>query len=156
MRQTIYEVETIKIRLKVGELLEQKANTSEDVYEFLKTIFSDLDDDQEHGILLSIDGQNSVRGYKVLFSGGQVECYFDYKIIFRNALLMGALGIIIAHNHPSGDVNPSEDDKKMTREMKRIAKLLGIQFLDHIIVGDNCQDYYSFTKKGIITRGGDR
>ncbi|MCK8600150.1 JAB domain-containing protein [Desulfoferrobacter suflitae] len=66
--------------------------------------------------------------------------------VFANPITDRATAIIIAHNHPSGNVKPSEDDKLVTQELKTAGKILGIQLLDHIIFND--KDHYSFLENG--------
>ena len=68
--------------------------------------------------------------------------------VFRPALIAGAAAIIIAHNHPSGNTTPSEQDRKFTREAVTAGKLLNIQVLDHLIITET--DYYSFSYNGEI------
>ena len=81
-------------------------------------------------------------------SGSQGRCIVDVQGIARNALLTGAAGVIIAHNHPSGDSYPSEDDDKVTKKVQRALDLLDIQLLEHIIITQN--GYYSFKEHGRI------
>ena len=66
------------------------------------------------------------------------------------ALEQSAAGLIFVHNHPSGDPNPSAEDKRLTRDLVRAARVLAIQVLDHIIIGKN--SYYSFADEGLIKR----
>lgn len=77
------------------------------------------------------------------------------KEIFRNAIVGGAAAIIIAHNHPSGDPTPSLADIRITQQIKDCSKILGIEFLDHIVVGEVASDpkargHYSFREEGLI------
>lgn len=68
--------------------------------------------------------------------------------VFRPALLTNCASIIVAHNHPSGDVTPSPNDNALTRRLKRAGKILGIELIDHIIVADN--DHYSYCQSGTL------
>ena len=104
-----------------------------DVYEVLKTIFSTLDDDQEHLILLVLNGAHELTGYKVVASGGQTHSMVDRKVLLRNALLLGASAIIIAHNHPSGSLQPSSSDRDVTRGIAEAGRIVEIPLLDHLI-----------------------
>ena len=70
--------------------------------------------------------------------------------IMTLALEHKAAGLIFVHNHPSGDPNPSAEDKRLTRDLVRAARVLAIQVLDHIIIGHNA--YYSFADEGLIKR----
>ena len=75
-------------------------------------------------------------------SGGAAFCMADVASIARNALLTGAYGVVIAHNHPSGCLEPSSDDFRLTSQTKQALALLGIQLVDHVIITSG--GYYSF------------
>ncbi|RPJ05549.1 MAG: hypothetical protein EHM36_08160, partial [Deltaproteobacteria bacterium] len=68
--------------------------------------------------------------------------------VFKDAITHSAASVILAHNHPSGDPEPSEDDLKITKKLVESGKILGIEVIDHIIVGKN--NFYSFREKGLI------
>lgn len=142
----IYNLKTIRVKLNISDVTTEKIITSKLAYELAKSIFNELDADQEHMIIFSLDSKNQVKGYKVIASGGQDSAAPDFKIIFRNALLLGAYSIILAHNHPSGDIEPSVEDKTFTEKIKEAGELLSINVLDHLIIGTN--SFYSFTEKG--------
>ncbi|MBW7951310.1 MAG: JAB domain-containing protein, partial [Chitinophagaceae bacterium] len=72
----------------------------------------------------------------------------DTRIILKNALSYGATNIILCHNHPSGNLKPSDADKKITNKIKQAATLLDIHLLDHIIVSD--EGYFSFADDGLL------
>lgn len=73
-------------------------------------------------------------------------CYVDMKEIFKLAIINNSAFIACLHNHPSGDPEPSYEDKKLTERLQRAGAILGISVIDHIIVGDT--DYYSFRDGG--------
>ena len=130
----IYELKTIQIKLRVKDN-QDNASSPKQAYEIAKAIFNDLDADQEHMILLALDSINQIKGYKVIASGGQCSTDPDFKIIFRNALLLGAVSIILVHNHPSGETRPSVADEIFTRKVKEAGEILSIPVLDHLIIG---------------------
>ena len=146
--ETIYNIKTIKIGLKIGEPISGKISSPTFIYELAKGIYKDLDADQEHFIIFSLDSKNQVRGYKIITSGGQNSASPDPKIIFRNALLLGACGIILTHNHPSGDAEPSEEDLGFTKKLEQAGKMIDIDILDHLILGNT--KYYSFKENRLI------
>jgi len=74
----------------------------------------------------------------------------DPKEIVKLASLKSASSIILVHNHPSGETEPSEEDIKLTNRIIDACNLLGIKVLDHIIIGKNLDDFYSFAKEGLI------
>ncbi len=82
-------------------------------------------------------------------TGGMSGTVADAKLIFRHAIEQCASALILAHNHPSGNRNPSEADKKLTRQLKKAAELLDIAVLDHLILADDT--YFSFADEGLMT-----
>ena len=92
---------------------------------------------EERVFVLSLDGNGKVLAKPILVSAGHTEgtTTIDAGAVFREALKVGAEEIIVAHNHPSGDLAPSKADVAATRELKDLASRLGIEFLDHLIVG---------------------
>jgi len=135
----VYKLKTWQVKLNVKEPTKvyPAVSTSDSALSILKEIFKDLDHDQEHFVILCLDSKNQIKGYKVLFSGGQNSAHIDLKIVFRNALLMGAISIIVAHNHPSGNINPSAEDDTMTQKIKQAGEIVQVKLLDHIIITDN-------------------
>lgn len=141
----LYKIKTIKISLNVSDASPEKINTPKAAYELALELFKSLDADQEQMILFSLDSQNQIRGYKIVSLGGQCSADPDFKVIFRSALLLGAVSIILAHNHPSGETEPSKEDVEFTRKVKEAGDLISIKVLDHIIIGTN--GYYSFEER---------
>ncbi len=94
---------------------------------------------------------NEINGFKTLFSGGQNFASVDLKVIYRYALQFGASAMILVHNHPSNCINPSAEDHKITKEIFKAGKMLGIKLLDHLIIASG-DDYYSFGDEGDIQR----
>jgi DNA repair protein RadC len=84
----------------------------------------------------------------IISKGGTTGTIMDVKLIMKNAINKLAQGIIIVHNHPSGNKNPSQSDIVITTKIKEAAKLFDINLLDHIIIADN--EYYSFADSGIM------
>ncbi|MCD6579541.1 JAB domain-containing protein [bacterium] len=118
-----------------------------DAYSILKGIYSKhTDDDKENFVALFLNTKNKVITYKVMFSGGMTESPVFMKELFRAAILNGATSMIISHNHPSGETDPSDNDIKVTNKIKDIGKLIGIEILDHIIYTH--KSYFSFESEG--------
>lgn len=89
--------------------------------------------------------------HNIEISKGSVDASIvDPKEIIKEATLRSASSIILVHNHPSGDAEPSSEDIKLTNRIVDACNLVGIKVLDHIIIGKNKEDYYSFTKCGLI------
>ncbi|MCU7937147.1 MAG: JAB domain-containing protein [Candidatus Thiodiazotropha sp. (ex Dulcina madagascariensis)] len=108
--------------------------SKDEVYEILKSIYRQLDDDQEHMIILILNVSNEVVGFKVVASGTQTSGPADIKIIFRNALMLGATKIVLAHNHPSGNLKPSNADINFTEKVIDAGKVMDVPVIDHLIV----------------------
>jgi DNA repair protein RadC len=102
---------------------------------------------EEFWILLLNRANRVIRKHKISL-GGVHGTVADPKIIFKTALEELASGIIVAHNHPSGNLTPSQQDIDLTRKLKEAGKLLEIQLLDHLIVAG--KQYYSFADEGLL------
>jgi len=100
---------------------------------FVTEFFNTLDSDQEHVILIALDGVHRVTGIKVLSSGTRSQSLVDPQRVFRLALALDARAVIIAHNHPSGQLEPSADDVALTKRLVQGGVILGIPVYDHII-----------------------
>ena len=98
--------------------------------------------------VILLNGGAKVIKKEQLFKGGTAECSFDIKIILKKAIENMASGIIISHNHPSGNSKPSASDDKMTNALSEACKLINIKLLDHIIVADG--GYHSYTDNGAL------
>jgi DNA repair protein RadC len=84
----------------------------------------------------------------MLSKGGVSGTIADVKLIFKNALEHTASSIIVCHNHPSGNLDPSDQDRAITEKIRAAGKILDIGLLDHLIISDN--NYYSFADNGLI------
>lgn len=93
-------------------------------------------EDREHFVTLMLDVKNKVIGIHTVSIGNLDSAIVSPREVFKAAILANAASIIIAHNHPSGDLTPSPEDFKVTEVLKKAGKLLGIEVLDHVIVGE--------------------
>jgi DNA repair protein RadC len=114
--------------------------SSKDAYEFISPFLSDLHHEEFWAIYLNRN--NSIIHYAKIGQGGISATIADIRIILKTAIEQLASGIIICHNHPSGNIKPSESDISLTNRIKEAAKLLEINLLDHIIFTD--KSYFSF------------
>jgi len=140
---------TIKYKgTKKSEL--KKVTTSRDIFEILKEMYNaDTIDWCEQMILICLNQANKVIGYYKVSTGGTTGTVCDPKIIFTIALnCAGTCKIILSHNHPSGNLQPSNGDLQVTQRIKEAGKLLDIAVLDHVIYTED--GYYSFTDEGQI------
>ncbi len=104
--------------------------------------------EQEHLMLLLLDNKTNLLGEKLLFTGTVNASIVSPREIYLEALRYHAVGIILLHNHPSGDPTPSDADLRITRKIREAGLLLDIPLLDHIIIGD--KKYVSFREKGYL------
>ena len=107
-----------------------------------------LDHPHEEFWMLLLNRANKMIGKVQMSSGGTDATIVDVKIIFRKAIEGQAVSIVVCHNHPSGRLRPSEADLELTNKIKESGKIIGINLLDHIIIGDG--GYYSFADEGIL------
>ena len=127
----------------------EKIQSADDAYRVLLNTHDDNTIDYtEMFRVLYLNQCNQVLGIKTISTGGVTNSLVDVRTILQGALLTNAVGIILAHNHPSGNVTPSLSDIKTTNQITKAAKLLDISVLDHIIyTRENC---YSFADDGQI------
>ncbi len=126
----------------------KKITNSADAAALLRNIWSDNLEYREEFNLLLLNRANLVIGWFNVSLGGTTSTVVDPKVIFSVALKCNAHGIILAHNHPSGNVKPSEADLSLTKKLIGAGKLLEIFILDHIII--TSKSYYSFADNGVL------
>ena len=107
-----------------------------------------IDLTHEEFFCIFLNRSNKVIKVEQISKGGISGTVTDVRILFKNAVLNTASGLIVAHNHPSGNLNPSESDNKITAKIKEAGNLLDIQLLDHLIICNS--DYYSFADNGLL------
>lgn len=104
---------------------------------------------QEAFALLMVNRANKVIGWALLSTGGAAGTVVDMKMLFSHALLCGAAAFIAYHNHPSGNLQPSQADIELTKKMRDAGKMMDIPLLDHLILAPD-GSYYSFSEMGGI------
>lgn len=139
----------IKVERKDGDGQVYKVRSSNDAANFFRTIFNqDTILWTEESAMICLNRANEVIGYFKVSSGGTASTIMDAKVIFVQALQAGAHSIILAHNHPSGNAMPSDDDIKVTKSLVKGAQLLDMRVLDHIILTD--KSHTSMADEGYI------
>lgn len=134
-------------RRKIEEVVERKKiNSSKDVYEIFNSLLGDLP--YEEFWVLFLNHSNRIIEKIKISQGGISGTVTDVRIILKQALEKMASGIILCHNHPSGNLKPSDSDLTITQKLKEAGKLMDINVLDHIIICEN--GYYSFANEGCI------
>ena len=134
-------------RRRTEEALEKKKITSSaSVFELMQPIIGELY--HEEFWIIYLNNSNKVIEQLQLSKGGITGTLVDVRITLRKALEVGATSIILAHNHPSGTLRPSEADKQLTQKLKTAAQSLDIKVLDHLIVTE--KSYFSFADEGAL------
>ena len=121
-------------------------SSSIDAFNLMKPLLEDLSVEQFWAVYLN--NSNKVLSQQKISEGGMTATIVDIRLILKRALEVNATALVLCHNHPSGALKPSEADISLTDKVKKAAKLMDIQVLDHIIVTD--QSYFSFADQGRI------
>lgn len=139
----------IKVERKDGDGQVYQVRSSNDAANFFRTIFNaDTMLWTEESAMICLNRANEVIGYFKVSSGGTASTIMDAKVIFTQALQAGAHSIILAHNHPSGNTKPSDQDIELTKQLVKGAQLLDMRVLDHIILTD--KSHSSMADEGYI------
>lgn len=104
---------------------------------------------EEYFIMLGLDTKNFIIGIFVVSQGSLNASLVHPREVFKRAIVCNSARIILSHNHPSGDAKPSSEDITITQKLKKGGELLGIEVLDHIIIGKN-NTYFSFKEDGML------
>lgn len=134
-------------RLQLSETKElTKINSSADACKLMQSLIGDLPH-EEFWVLL-LNNSNKVVYKLQLSKGGLTQTIVDIRLIYKTALEHLATAIILIHNHPSGQLNPSQADNDITQKIKKAGNTLDIKLLDHLIITQ--KDYFSFADEGIL------
>lgn len=147
MNETI-EIVSLKL-VKDGDLRTQyntKLNSAANAYNVVNSLIGDRD--REHSVVITLDTQLQINSISIVSIGSVNQAIVHPREVFKSAILHNASSIIIAHNHPSGILEPSSADISITARLKEAGEILGIELLDHLIVNES--RYYSFKENGIL------
>ncbi|WP_226668697.1 RadC family protein [Metabacillus litoralis] len=142
-------VNIVSVKLvKESSLLykERSIRSPNDGYQLMKLFLEDKD--REHFIVASLDTKNQPVSINVCHIGSLNASIVHPREVMKAAVLSNAASIIVGHNHPSGKTEPSKEDLEVTKRLKEAGKIIGIDVLDHIIVGD--ETFTSLKEKGYI------
>lgn len=136
--KTWYKVPEYKVMLvrdnKKTETNTKFINSPDDVNKIIQSYLNGAD--REHFIIMLLNRKNGIIGINTVSVGDLSSSIVHPREVFKPAIVAGAASIILAHNHPSGDPTPSNNDLRVTRRIKEAGDILGIDVLDHIIIGD--------------------
>ena len=124
----------------------KKITSSKMIFEIMQPIIGELP--HEEFWIIYVNNSNNIISKSQLSKGGITATLVDVRLIFKNALEIGATGIVLCHKHPSGNLKASEADIKITKKIKLAAESLDITILDHLIITEH--GYFSFTDEGIL------
>ena len=135
-------------RRRRGEeaLEKKKISSSVSVFELMQPIIGELP--HEEFWIVYVNNSNKVIQKQLLSKGGITGTLVDVRLVLKNALEVGATGLILAHNHPSGTLKPSEADQQLTKKLKNAAESLDIKVLDHLIITEKA--YFSFADENLL------
>ena len=142
--ETIKEV--VKVKQEVKTWKRMQIYSSQDLGNIISEKIGS--DTQENFVLIGLNTKLQVNMLSIAFVGGVNSVHVEMPAIFQRLLMSNSSQFIIAHNHPSGNLTPSEGDIHLTRRIKRAGNLMGIKLLDHIIV--NNETYTSFAEREIL------
>ncbi len=125
-----------------------QVKSSQDCYQYIRQFYGDDIEVWESFFILLLNRSNQTIGYAKISQGGVTGTVVDTKIIAKYAVDSLASGVILAHNHPSGNTNPSQADVEITKKTKNALTLFDVKVLDHIILTKD--KYYSFADEGDI------
>ena len=124
----------------------QQLSGPEDAAEIVYPLFAIAD--REMMVVMSMSAKMEPLALEIAAIGGINTCMVDIRNLFKHSLLNNAAGILCFHNHPSGNPKPSKEDEEITLRIGCAGKILGIELIDHIIIGE--QEFYSFQEHGKI------
>mgnify|MGYP004009183249 FL=1 len=122
--------------------------SSQDAYDYLIGAWSPQIERLEEFVILCLNRANKVLGFSKISSGGISGTVADPKVIFQVALKSNASSILLAHNHPSGNTNPSDNDIQLTKKLKKAGEFLELNVLDHLIITPD--SYFSFADESLL------
>lgn len=143
------KIDVVKVYVKKEQSLQIEKDVikkPEQVFEVVKNFLGEVD--REHLIVIVLDVKNKINSISVASVGTLNSSIVHPREVFKTAILANGASIILAHNHPSGDTSPSKDDINITTRIKECGVLMGIELLDHVILGD--EKFISLKNEGII------
>ncbi|UBD79825.1 JAB domain-containing protein [Parabacteroides distasonis] len=144
-----YTVGEVELTYKSTSRSRSKIYSSEDAYKILLPTYKEgTICYKEYFKVLLLSQSNQVLGYTLISEGGITETCADVRVILQAALLTNSVALVLAHNHPSGNLKPSRQDMEITKQVKEAAKLMRISVIDHLILTD--AGYYSFADEGLL------
>lgn len=136
------------IKEMIGERINDAAGASK-ILQAILAMEDEIDKDKEHMWVIGLNAKNAIKFIELVSLGTLTNSLMHPRETFRLSIRNGIASIIIGHNHPSGDPEPSQDDINVTRRLKETGEIIGIRVLDHVIVGER-EKYVSLKERGIL------
>jgi DNA repair protein RadC len=153
-RAPVYRVALVRDGSVSASASRETADSPNVVAQLVRKLIGDSP--QEHLVAICVDARSRVIGISEVSRGTLSASLVHPRETFRTAILLNAAGLIVAHNHPSGDCNPSPDDRDTTRRLVRAGEIVGVPILDHVILAGGVQpegtgkSFFSFREAGLI------
>ncbi|SFJ41883.1 RadC family protein [Thermoflavimicrobium dichotomicum] len=139
----------VELGLRISRQLPEESMVIRTPYDAAQCVMEEMRYlEQEHFLCLFLNTKNKIIHKKCIFIGSLNVSVVHPREVFREAIRHSSAGIICVHNHPSGDPTPSREDLEVTQRLVEAGKLMGIELIDHLIIGD--QTYFSMKEKGLI------
>ena len=143
------KIDTFEIIKKKGDFDRKRIKSGQDAFEYIRQFYGNDIEVYESFFLLLLNRRLETIGYVKISQGGITGTIVDSKIVLKYIIDSFASQVIIAHNHPSGFLDPSDADKIITKKLKELIKMIDSELVDHLIItADN--GYYSFNENGIL------
>lgn len=146
MKTQVYRLSLVKERDVDYKVKGIRAMNPQAIVDLLNDVFDASNCPEEHMWAIGCNGQLHIVGLFEVSHGAPSECNASPRDILKRMLLCGATRFFVAHNHPSGSIYPSKEDKYVTEKLKASGNMLDVELLDHIIIADDA--YYSFKEDG--------
>jgi len=149
-RKNEFKLDVVSVRLvkDAPVLSEHKIVTPEDAVDVVGKFLCGMD--REVVCVVNLKGDNTPINFHIASIGTVNQAMAHPRELFKASILSNAVNIILLHCHPSGNLHPSKEDTMLTDRMIKLSELIGIPLLDHIIVGGDNREYFSFKEKGLM------
>jgi DNA repair protein RadC len=141
----MFELKVVRER-RQGYGRRRRIRDAREVYEAFRQEYAERD--REVFTVVLLDGKNQVLGFNVVSVGSLTAALIHPREVFKPAILSNAAALILVHNHPSGDPEPSAEDRAITERLKQVGELVGIRILDHVIIADGT--FRSFAEENLL------
>jgi DNA repair protein RadC len=145
-RIPVYRLTMVKESNQISQENQLESSDPTSAYNILSAYLQGAD--REHFVILLLNAKNKVIGIHTVSIGTLNASLVHPREVFKPAILANAYSVVIAHNHPSGDPTPSREDYEVTKRLIDAGKLLGVEVLDHIVIGDGTYD--SLRESGMV------